>query len=82
MFGMNVSSETRRAATLAGFTKESFGQWMNLARLAERRGDLSRAAYCARRALAVREQFPHLVCEGKPMPPTLLEAVNRLASLG
>ena len=81
MSAMNVSVEIRRAATRAGFTKESFGEWMNLAHRYERLGDFGSASKCAGRALAVREQFPHLVCEGRPLPTALQADVNRLASL-
>jgi hypothetical protein len=78
---MQVSSETRIAATRAGYTRESFGQEMNLARRFEQLGLLSDAARCANRALAVLEKFPHLVCEGRPLPEALRANVTRLAGL-
>lgn len=51
---------TMGAASRAGITCETIGQWMNLARRAERDGDLSTAGRCAAEALRVHEQWGHV----------------------
>lgn len=58
--------ELNGQATRAGFTKESFGTWMNLARRYSRLGNDLEAANCAKKALNVWDRFPHLKhCNGQ-----------------
>lgn len=53
--------ELNRQATIAGYTKETFGEWMNLAARYKRVGNTLEAATCARKALAGWDKFPHLI---------------------
>lgn len=54
-------SDIRREATRAGINRETFGEWMNLALRAQRRGDAADVAYCGRKALDAYARFPTVV---------------------
>jgi hypothetical protein len=55
-----VALEVMRQATRAGVTKESIGEWMNLAARWERLGKHADAAACARKAIEIHETWGRL----------------------
>lgn len=52
-----AAREIFRAASLAGVTKESVGEWMNLAIRHQRLGNMAEVAECARHVIAIHETW-------------------------
>ena len=52
-----AAREVMREATRAGVTKETVGEWMNLAVRYERLGNHAEAAACARKAIEIHETW-------------------------
>lgn len=61
-------------------TKETFGEWMNLAKRFDRLGKREQSAECALAAKEVAQKFPDLVCEGQPMPAQLVAQLDILCA--
>ena len=61
-----ATTELNRKATRAGVTKETFGQYMNIARRFQGLNLLDRAATSAQHALRVHADWPHLFGDVKP----------------
>lgn len=75
----SAAREVMGQATRAGVTKESIGQWMNLAMRWDGRGKHEDAASCARKAIKIHETWGRLHAT-YTMAEATLERARRIAA--